>query len=236
MQRAPQEVLEALKEFDSATVFNAVVESMGATQGGTELEGKGGVPENYTGPEVRCLLPELGTAVGYAATAELTTNDPDSEAIPMDEYHDLLDRMPAPIVAVIKDVDTRPGRGACFGDGMAALYKALGATGAIVEGTVRDLAGIKAVGLPTWGTGRVPGHGVFNLIRINASVTIAQLRIHPGDLLIADGDGCTKIPQGHDPEEVLRMAGEIRKREQDRRATVDDATSALARWRERQRK
>ena len=41
---APAEVIEGLKEFDSATVFNAVVESIGGSQGGLELEGKGGVP------------------------------------------------------------------------------------------------------------------------------------------------------------------------------------------------
>ena len=50
MQTAPPEVIAGLKEFDSATIFNAVVESIGGSQGGTELNEKGGVPENYTGP------------------------------------------------------------------------------------------------------------------------------------------------------------------------------------------
>ena len=50
MPRAQQEVLEGLKEIDSATVFNAVVEYLGGTQGGLELERKGGQPLNYTGP------------------------------------------------------------------------------------------------------------------------------------------------------------------------------------------
>ena len=45
------ELLEALKEFDSATVFNAVVSYMGGSQGGDELNTKGGQPVNYTGPQ-----------------------------------------------------------------------------------------------------------------------------------------------------------------------------------------
>ena len=73
MQIAAKEVLDGLKEFDSATIFNAVVEARGATQGGTELEGKGGIPTNFTGPEIRCLSPHLGTAMGYAFTSEMTT-------------------------------------------------------------------------------------------------------------------------------------------------------------------
>ena len=112
MYAAPAEVIEGLKEFDSATVFNAVVESIGGSQGGLELEGKGGVPENYTGPGIRCLLPELGAVVGYAVTSEVTTNDPDSEPASWEDYYDLLDKTPSPIVAVMKDVDspTGPGR------------------------------------------------------------------------------------------------------------------------------
>ena len=213
MQYAPKEVLDGLKEFDTATLFNAVIESMGATQGGKELEDKGGMPQNYTGPEIRCLLPELGRAVGYAITAEVTTNDPDSDALPWDEYYDVMEQTPVPMVAVMKDVDSRPGRGASFGDGMAARHKAYGVTGAIVDGSVRDLMGIKDVGLPMWGKGLVPGHGVFSLVRVNASITVSELRIHPNELLIADMDGCVKIPAGHDAAAVLEKAKEIRETE-----------------------
>jgi regulator of RNase E activity RraA len=214
METVSAEVLNALKEFDSATLFNAVVESMGATQGGVELEGKGGIPVIYTGPTLRCLLPVLGCAVGTVVTTEVTTTDPDSEAIPWDDYYETLDETPGPIIAVMKDVDSRPGRGACFGDGMAGQHRLCGVTGAVVEGSARDVAGIEAVGLPIWGTGIVPGHGVFNLVSVNRSITVAGLRVHPGEIMIADTDGCTKIPRGHDPEAVLATAGEIREREQ----------------------
>ena len=233
MKTAPPEVIEGLKEFDSATIFNAVIESIGGSQGGTELNEKGGVPENYTGPGLRCLLPEFGAAVGYAITGEVTTNDPDSEPISWDDYYDAIADAGAPTIPVLKDVDSRPGRGACLGDGMAATMKALGSTGAIVDGSVRDLAGIRAVGLPAWGSGLVPGHGVFNLIRMQSSVTVASLRILPGELLIADEDGCTKIPHGHDPAVVLEMAKEIRAREMKGRDFITGPDFTIEEWRRR---
>ena len=157
MTTVSAEVLDALKEFDAATLFNAVVASMGGSQGGHELDSGGGVPLNYTGPEVVSMLPELGRAIGTVVTTEVTTNDTDSAAIPWDEYYDTLEATPGPIIAVMRDVDTRPGRGACFGDGMAWRHRMLGVAGAVVEGSVRDLAGIRDAGLPIWGTGRVPG-------------------------------------------------------------------------------
>ena len=221
LQQTSQEVIDGFKQVDSATVFNAVVKKLG---------GWDKAPVCYTGPEVRCLLPELGRAVGHAVTAEVTTNDPDSVAIPSDEYYDFLDQSPVPMIAVLKDVDSRPGRGAIFGDGMATLNKALGVTGVVAEGSVRDLMGIKDVGLPMWGTGTVPGHGPFHLVRLNSSITVGQLRIDPGDLLVADDDGCTKVPSDLDPDEILGIAREIQGREQRSMAMVNEPGFTIEKW------
>ena len=74
--------------------------------------------------------------------------------VPWDEYHEALEQASSPIIAVMKDVDSRPGRGAAFGDDMAGRYNALGVVGVIVEGSVRDLDGmIRKVGMPIWGSG-----------------------------------------------------------------------------------
>jgi len=197
MQRVSQATIDGLRAFDSATIFNALVRH-------------GGLPnEEYTDHTIRCLLPELGTVVGYAVTAEVTTNDPDSPALPWADYYDVLEATLGPLVAVLRDVDGRPGRGASFGDGMATLHRRLGVVGALIEGTVRDLVGIRRVGLPVWAWGTVPGHGVFHLTRINVPVTVGQLRIRPGDLILADSDGCVCIPTAH-ADEILRLAQEVR--------------------------
>ncbi|MBX3015544.1 MAG: RraA family protein [Caldilineaceae bacterium] len=194
-------VIEGLREFDSATVFNALVKKFGLPN------------EEYTDHTIRCLLPELGTVVGYAATSEVTTNDADSPALEWIEYYAYLEEtaktLGGPLIAVMKDVDARPGRGASFGDGMATVHKRLGVVGTIVDGTVRDLVGIRRVGLPIWAWGAVPGHGVFHVTRFQTPVTVGQLRVRPGDLILADGDGCVRIPPEH-AAEILQVAGEIR--------------------------
>ena len=125
-----------------------------------------------------------------------------------------------------------PGRGACFGDGMARLYKRLGAVGAIVEGSVRDLAGIRAAGLPIWGWGTVPGHGVFHLTRIDLPVTVGQTRIKPGDLILADADGCVRVPIEH-AEDVLRLAADVRAHEAEVFSFYDAPDFTMEKLRER---
>jgi len=217
---ATENTIKLIYSLDSATVFNAVVESMGGSQGGLELEAKGGVPVNYMGPEIHSLIPQLGKSVGYAVTAELTSNDSDSPSLPWDEHYTALNNSPNPTIAIIKDVDSNPGRGACFGDGMAAKYSTLGVSGVIVEGSARDITGITEVGMPLWATGSVPGHGVFNLISVNKSIVVGRLRIHPGELLIADLDGCTKIPLGMDPNKIADIAKIIQIRELEGRKKI----------------
>ena len=70
---------------------------------------------------------------------------------------------------------------------------------------------------------------------MQSSVTVAGLRILPGELLIADEDGCTKIPQGHDPAVVLETARDIRAREQKNRVFFTSPTFSIEEWRRRRR-
>ncbi|MBV7336904.1 hypothetical protein KFU94_53480 [Chloroflexi bacterium TSY] len=222
MQRVSQQILNDLKEFDTATIFNAMVRH-------------GGLPNlEYTSHEIRCLLPELGRVVGYAVTGEVTTNDADSDAVDWMDYYEYLDQSAGPLITVLKDVDSDPGRGACFGDGMATVHKRLGVVGVIVGGTARDLAGIREVGIPVFGWGAVPGHGVFNMTRFNTPVTIGQLRIRPGDLIVADADGCVRVPN-ESAEEILRLAGEVRKDEADVMAFYRSPEFSLAEMRRRRK-
>ncbi|MDA1189396.1 MAG: RraA family protein [Chloroflexi bacterium] len=232
MHKVSQDVLDELKKFDSATVFNAIAElTPSPTAGGARW-----VPENYTSGTMRCMMPDFGCQVGYAVTTEVTTNDPDSPALPWDSYYEVLEKAPKPIIAVMKDVDTRAGRGATFGDNMAAAHKALGVVGAVVDGTIRDLKGIREIGLPMWSHGLVPGHGVFNLVRINGPVTVSELLVQSGDLLIADQDGVTKIPEGYDIAAILEHCHSIRKYEQGLQAATRVPGFTAAKWKEARKK
>lgn len=200
MTAVDPQILEGFKRLDSATIFNALVL-------------KSGLPnEEYMTHTIRCLLPEFGNVIGYAVTSEVTTNDPDSPALDWMDYYAYVEATPGPLVAVMKDVDSRPGRGASFGDGMATLHQRLGVVGALVDGTIRDLEGIRKVGLPMWAWGMVPGHGVFNVTSFNKPVTVGDVRVHPGDLIFADSDGCVRIPN-QDAAEILQLAEGVRSRE-----------------------
>ena len=222
MKQVSPEVFKGLRKLDTATIFNAVIEARGASQGGRELEDQGGMPFNYMGPGMQCMLPRLGMAIGYAVTCELTTHDPDGPALAWNDYYDFLDQSPGPMVTIMKDIDTRAGRGASLGDGMAATHKHLGVAGIVVDGSIRDLAGIERVGLPVWGTGVSPGHGVLSLVRHNQPVTVNELLIHPGEIVAADRDGVVKIPAGDDPAKVLEKGREIQEREASYHAIFSD--------------
>ena len=85
-------VLAQLRKFDSATLFNAVC----------ELSGEPNL--NYTDHTIRCLLPGLGSAIGYAITAEFSTNDADSTTLPWHEYYEHMEASEGPLIAAIRDV------------------------------------------------------------------------------------------------------------------------------------
>ncbi|MBI3943328.1 MAG: RraA family protein [Chloroflexi bacterium] len=205
MQQVSAEILKGLLDFDAPTIFNAVVAVLNKQNEDYQC---------YTGPEVRYLLPDLGRIIGYAVTSEVTPLDPHAPAIPWNDYYDALYAMPGPKIACMKDVDKQVGRGASFGDGMATLHKAFGCTGAIVDGSVRDIDGIRRVGLPMFGGGLVPGHGPFQLVRQGQPIMVGRMWVRQGDLLFGDTDGIVRIPNDK-AAEVLERAGQIRKAEAD---------------------
>ena len=110
------------------------------------------------------------------------------------------------------DIEEDTGRAAIIGDVMAHMGKELGAVGMVAAGSIRDIPGIKKANMPVWGTGRVPGHGPFNLIETQTQVNVANLSIDSGDLIIGDEDGLTRIPI-EIAEETLIKCEEVRQKE-----------------------
>ena len=214
MTKSNPDVLAAIAQFDTPSVFNSVRSLLGGGAEGEGLEHRGGVPVNYTDHTMRAMLPELGMAVGYATTCEVTTNNRDFADLPWDAYYDYLDDTPGPTISVIKDVGTRPGRGSSIGDIMAEQHKLLGSTGMVVDGTIRDIRGLRRAGLPIWARGQVSGHGLFFTTRFDAPVAVSDLAVSPGDLLAADGDGVVKIPQSVDPVDLLAELEASRRQEE----------------------
>ncbi len=201
-KRVPASVLASLAGYDSATVQNAAILV------------RGYMPEydDYSGPEVRCMLPEFGVLAGYAVTAELTPLHDRPDKTTWDDYSDSIAYAGVPTIAVLKDADSPAGRGAIFGDGMAYRHRALGCLGAVVDGSVRDVEGIRKAKCGLWGRARVPGHGPFNIVKHGEPVTAAGLLVRPGDILVCDADGVTRVPV-EIAADVAKKCAEVRKKE-----------------------
>lgn len=197
-------VLQALSEYDSATVQNAAILV------------RGYVPEeiDYTNPEMRKVAGSMEfMKVGYALTSTwMPLNEPVATPPDRNGFWDSIGEANAPVIAVLKDVDKPARRGAIIGDGMAYIMKALGAVGAVVDGNARDIPGIEQAGLDTWATGRVPGHGPFSMIEHGIDVEVAGLTISPGDILVCDGDGVTRVPLDI-AADVAKACAEVRQKE-----------------------
>jgi regulator of RNase E activity RraA len=58
----------------------------------------------------------------------------------------------------------------------------------------------------------VPGHGPFNMIEHGVTVTVASLTIKPGDILVCDADGATRVTVD-EAADVAKMCAEVRAKE-----------------------
>ena len=84
---------------------------------------------------------------------------------------------------------------AAAGDRVSGMIKNCGAAGFITDGPMRDLLGLRKVGLPAWCTGLTPGSPVSKGPgTVGLDIDIAGVRVSSGDVLIADIDGIVAIP------------------------------------------
>ena len=204
MKTVDQSILDTLAEYDSATVQNA----------GILVRGYIPADDDYTDSRVReYISPGDKPAVGYALPSTWTPiSAGDDNGYARTDYFDSIAKANAPVIVVQQDIDNPANRGAIIGDGMAFQMAALGAVGALVEGNARDIPGIQQAGLPLWATGRVPGHGPFNMIEHEIPVTVASLKIAPGDILVCDADGATRVAVD-EAADVAKMCAEVRAKE-----------------------
>jgi 4-hydroxy-4-methyl-2-oxoglutarate aldolase len=105
----------------------------------------------------------------------------------------------------------------------AQTGKRQGERGAIVMGGVRDIAHSRAVGYPVWASDITPVTGKWRIetVEINGTVQIGEVRVAPGDLVVADDSGVCFIPRDHILE-VLDAAEQKAKAEDIRCKAIDD--------------
>jgi len=194
------EVIDRYRRLNGASVANAI-ETFGL-----RLRNEG-----FADGSLRCLVPEQEPAIGYAVTARIRCSAPPPVGL---SYHDRTDwwnyivSSPAPRIVVVQDVDEHPGLGAFVGDVHAAILQALGCVGYATNGTVRDVAAVRALGFQFLAAGVAVSHAFAHIVDFGGPVEVGGLAVATGDILFADCAGLQSVPPSivdKVPETVDRM-------------------------------
>ena len=89
------------------------------------------------------------------------------------------------------------GRIAPWGELLSTASQVRGAAGALMDGMVRDIQAIRAMGFPVFhaGIGPLDSKGRGKIMALDVPVECAGVKIAPGDLIFGDADGVVVIPQ-----------------------------------------
>jgi 4-hydroxy-4-methyl-2-oxoglutarate aldolase len=192
--------LEALRRL-STCVVASTIETFGVRLRNT----------GFADSTIRCAFPDFPVMLGYATTARIRSAEPPMEGRSFRKashsYYDRTDwwrqieTIPRPRIVVIEDTDSPSGLGAFVGEVHAHILLALGCTGLVTNGTVRDVPEVRAAGLHVFAGGISVSHAYAHLFDFGGAVRVGGLEIRPGDLVQGDLHGVQKIP--------LEIAGEI---------------------------
>lgn len=142
-----------------------------------------------------CLSPEKAPVAGYAVTCTVSCQSPDSYGrIESFDYWEHIESQPEPRIAVVQDLDRGPLAGGFLGEVNAAIHRALGCVGAVVDGGVRDLEEMRAGGLQVLYRQAVVSHAYVHPVACGRPLEIDGVTIHPGSLLQVDQYGVLVIP------------------------------------------
>ena len=84
-----------------------------------------------------------------------------------------------------------------LGDILCARMVRRGVAGLVTDGAVRDGAGVRATGLPTWAQGTAAPGAVNSLSFVDwqQPVGCGGVAVFPGEVIVADDDGAVLIPE-----------------------------------------
>lgn len=153
-----------------------------------------------SGDRLKARLPATAGVAGHVITlrylperTQLMTGKGSGRSIKM--AHNLLFQLAHPGDIVVIDA-VGLDEISMMGANAARAAQRAGVQAALVDGCVRDLEAIQALGFPVWSRGITPRTGKFRIhaSSINRPVLCGGVQVMPGDIAVADETGICFIP------------------------------------------
>lgn len=130
--------------------------------------------------------------------------------------------LPGEVVVVGTGASTR---NAPWGELLSTAAMVRGARGAVVDGLIRDVKKILALGFPVFAAGMKPvdsrGRGI--VVDYNVPAECGGVVVDPGDLIVADFDGVIAIPASAVEEAVQRATDKVARENHTRAELMEGA-------------
>ena len=103
---------------------------------------------------------------------------------------------------------------AIAGDFVVGMAQTLGIGGLVVDGVIRDIAGVKALNYPVFSRGTtVAASGKAGVGEVNVPISCGGAPVNPGDIIVGDADGVVVIPQAREQEILANSLAKMKKDE-----------------------
>jgi len=175
--------LEALKKWDTPTICN-----------GLEVI----VPERravgFTVEPMAFVDRKFPPIVGLARTGVIRAKEP-PRGKPVDRvaWYEYVEPQDLPTIAVLQDIDDRPGYGAYWGEVQTTIHKSLGVLGCVTNGSFRDLD-MLAPDFQIIGGRFGPSHAHVHMTAFRCPVNVFGMYAEHDDVIHADFHGAVVIP------------------------------------------
>ena len=158
-------------------------------------------------PEIRPLYG--GAKVAGRAATMLAVEVSELPAQPYRLLLELLDGL-RPGEVVVGAVQAG-ARAALWGELLSTHTRAKGGRGVVLDGLSRDSWGIEEMKFPVFATGLTPADskGRLEVISIRVPIPVGGVSVAPGDLVVADSDGCVVVPAAVEDEVVARAMEKV---------------------------